>query len=248
MLTESPNFKISIHEVFADLDRIYYFLILRITISIHEVFADLDDISKRLWTYHVDFNPRGLRRPRLASFAAHIVYRLFQSTRSSQTSTLSSSTSGHRQANFNPRGLRRPRRLSITIVRSVSYFNPRGLRKPRHWSDSYGGKPFDFNPRGLRKPRRGGGSVTINEALFQSTRSSQTSTDLFDVFSTTPKISIHEVFANLDATSTPPTFCLKISIHEVFANLDRLPKGYFKYLYDFNPRGLRKPRHSKANH
>ena len=77
---------------------------------------------------------------------------------------------------------------------------------------------------------------------FQSTRSSQTSTDLFDVFSTTPKISIHEVFANLDATSTPPTFCLKISIHEVFANLDRLPKGYFKYLYDFNPRGLRKPR------
>ena len=176
MLTESPNFKISIHEVFADLDRIYYFLILRITISIHEVFADLDDISKRLWTYHVDFNPRGLRRPRLASFAAHIVYRIFQSTRSSQTSTLSSSTSGHRQANFNPRGLRRPRRLSITIVRSVSYFNPRGLRKPRHWSDSYGGKPFDFNPRGLRKPRRGGGSVTINEALFQSTRSSQTST------------------------------------------------------------------------
>ena len=56
--------RISIHEVFADLDAFVILLVVRCLISIHEVFADLDQYLTRFYVDVAYFNPRGLRRPR----------------------------------------------------------------------------------------------------------------------------------------------------------------------------------------
>ena len=171
------------------------------TISIHEVFADLDKpslVSSMRLSY---FNLRGLRRPRhdglqwldtLKNISIHEVFADLDWTFSMLKS---------RSPNFNPRGLRRPRQYEY-IHRKVSNmdFNPRGLRRPRQShihqykkhhqfqstrssqtstrfpSDNVGRyiisihevfadldpvlgvtSPYTqyFNPRGLRRPRRG---------------------------------------------------------------------------------------------
>ena len=145
-------------------------------ISIHEVFADLDRLA--------------------SSFI--ISARRFQSTRSSQTSTrnnhkgqrartisihevfadldLTSSGADCRILYFNPRGLRRPRPGKSDPVPHIFDFNPRGLRRPRHRDRSPLTTSTNFNPRGLRRPRQFTGAKKMQFTLFQSTRSSQTST------------------------------------------------------------------------
>ena len=77
-----------------------------------------------------------------------------------------------------------------------------------------------FNPRGLRRPRRSGSGSSFHMFIFQSTRPSQTST------------------TKLKSVFTGET----ISIHEAFADLDASIKGIGESLKDFNPRGLRRPR------
>ena len=59
-----------------------------IEISIHEVFADLDFFPLSFDSSGRNFNPRGLRRPRPQAEPIHTKQPRFQSTRSSQTSTL----------------------------------------------------------------------------------------------------------------------------------------------------------------
>ena len=58
-------------------------------ISIHEVFADLDQLVWDEAMTYLDFNPRGLRRPRRSVTKMLAQITTFQSTRSSQTSTKS---------------------------------------------------------------------------------------------------------------------------------------------------------------
>ena len=145
---------ISIHEVFADLDRWYRGSHGRCRISIHEVFADLDNSARITPSTIFYFNPRGLRRPRHCPDRPDGVHE-----------------------DFNPRGLRRPRRLSINALRNSVNFNPRGLRRPRRrlfqpirradtisihevFADlDPSVRPIaitneNFNPRGLRRPRQ----------------------------------------------------------------------------------------------
>ena len=126
-----------------------------LVISIHEVFADLDTGTTGIWRSNTNFNPRGLRRPRLicrrlpqfpgfisihevfADLDEHalyhsIRYNQFQSTRSSQTST----------------------RMPVQDICPVNYFNPRGLRRPRLSVSAPGhAGNCNFNPRGLCRPR-----------------------------------------------------------------------------------------------
>ena len=78
----------------------------------------------------------------------------------------------------------------------------------------------NFNPRGLRRPRQKRDGVEIALSLFQSTRPSQTSTLRVRLLVPHVHISIHEAFADLDASIT----------------------GIGESLKDFNPRGLRRPR------
>ena len=104
-------YDISIHEVFADLDFLtlptlhlqnnfnprglrrprrkrYWFTVKDCPISIHEVFADLDPRPASIGRQPSNFNPRGLRRPRRYPVKMPLLASKFQSTRSSQTSTL----------------------------------------------------------------------------------------------------------------------------------------------------------------
>ena len=165
-------------------------------------------------------------------------------TRSSQTSTGVIPNSFTYSGDFNPRGLRRPRRSYQYIKTSLG----------------------DFNPRGLRRPRQLQGEFKFLGIEFQSTRSSQTSTQILDRWSGIYPISIHEVFADLDKVQLakerpvsnfnprglrrPRRFTAyvtrtntTISIHEVFADLDLSSVRLSGYnIPDFNPRGLRRPR------
>ena len=112
-------------------------------------------IAPKTRTYNSnDFNPRGLRRPRLPILHTLHPLPLFQSTRPSQTSTIG----------------------SIRREADGIYFNPRGLRRPRRWNAHCMLRRLDFNPRGLRRPRRGITALVRPKAIFQSTRPSQTST------------------------------------------------------------------------
>ena len=194
-------------------------------ISIHEVFADLDVIE--------------------VEKMAHL--HIFQSTRSSQTSTgkhcfqqhfydisihevfadldFLTLPTLHLQNNFNPRGLRRPRRkrywftvkdCPISIHEVFADLDPRPA--------SIGRQPSNFNPRGLRRPRRYPVKMPLLASKFQSTRSSQTST----------------------SSLTSHSLLTMISIHEVFADLDRSWRSGSRNSTDFNPRGLRRPRHSEG--
>ena len=168
-------------------------------ISIHEVFADLDLNGRNRQKPYMNFNPRGLRRPRL--IAPPLAVSL--------------------DCNFNPRGLRRPRRsVRHRIGLIVSDFNPRGLRRPRRLIYFLIKDVINFNPRGLRRPRPSNLVYIFLPFLFQSTRSSQTST-VGNVNQLLPRqISIHEVFADLDALRPRKAIPIIISIHEVFADLD----------------------------
>ena len=235
-------------------------------ISIHEVFADLDGIPTSNNRSDGDFNPRGLRRPRpdvragvvaIEVISIHEVFAdldrpaasapamlsLFQSTRSSQTSTRTRRFPGS------------PPIISIHEVfadldkphymyRSKShYFNPRGLRRPRLYRASTISTPQYFNPRGLRRPRLIQHGVRGRTNRFQSTRSSQTSTVSPTDSVRAIKISIHEVFADLDVVDLLVKLSAHvISIHEVFADLDPGSRKCPSASSDFNPRGLRRPR------
>ncbi len=78
---------------------------------------------------------------------------------------------------------------------------------------------------------------------FQSTRSSQTSTNILAEQPGTRRISIHEVFADLDALLFGDGRLFRsISIHEVFADLDKISFSHRDNQFNFNPRGLRRPR------
>ena len=85
---------------------------------------------------------------------------------------------------------------------------------------------WNFNPRGLRKPRPVRVKPDIAAPRFQSTRSSQTSTQQGQPLSQSLRISIHEVFANLDVKLRHKDDIVAISIHEVFANLDAYTMYY----------------------
>ena len=198
MLTESPNSKISIHEVFADLDLYAGCVRIILLISIHEVFADLDSRGDPQRRCCLHFNPRGLRRPRPAPIAAVQVTFPFQSTRSSQTSTMTAGLCTACIGDFNPRGLRRPRLHGFNLLTIVVDFNPRGLRRPRLKLSTSSPHPRYFNPRGLRRPRLDFYESKGWMVGFQSTRSSQTSTRKMLEYTSTQLISIHEVFADLD--------------------------------------------------
>ena len=124
---------------------------------------------------------------------------------------------------FNLRGLRRPRQYLQRLRAFLFNFNPRGLRRPRLISFFCLCTPHNFNPRGLRRPRPYMSKLDTSEKVFQSTRSSQTSTR-----------------ADLDARANR-----QISIHEVFADLDKRMYDAYHALGDFNPRGLRRPRRGR---
>ena len=156
--------------------RISYF-----RISIHKVFADLDSVTPKQLYLLCNFNPRGLRRPRQTVLGKLYAAFLFQSTRSSQTSTISSKTPGvpfqfqstrsSQTSTLHPAATGRPLPISIHEV-FADLDSPMCLKYPRL---TY------FNPRGLRRPRRrprGGREPGIS-------------------------ISIHEVFADLDSGETP---------------------------------------------
>ena len=146
----------------------------------------------------MDFNPRGLRRPRRVIAGLVGSKYAFQSTRPSQTST-------------NPfYGQIFPLRISIhEAFADLDLLSPLLLIAG-----------IDFNPRGLRRPRRRWFKSTSRYSLFQSTRPSQTSTQLGG-----GKYAAH-----------------RISIHEAFADLDRQEAHNSIPVFDFNPRGLRRPR------
>ena len=196
--------------------RISYF-----RISIHKVFADLDSVTPKQLYLLCNFNPRGLRRPRQTVLGKLYAAFLFQSTRSSQTSTISSKTPGvpfqfqstrsSQTSTLHPAATGRPLPISIhevfadldsylssaCVLRIISIHEVFADldRFPRTLRGCFP----DFNPRGLRRPRRrprGGREPGIS-------------------------ISIHEVFADLDSGETP-------NMLEVT---------------HFNPRGLRRPRH-----
>ena len=84
--------------------------------------------------------------------------------------------------------------------------------------------------------------------VFQSTRSSQTSTQAAPAPLIVLQISIHEVFADLDATAVHSSFSRSISIHEVFADLDWTFSMLKSRSPNFNPRGLRRPRQYEYIH
>ena len=138
-----------------------------LVISIHEVFADLDTGTTGIWRSNTNFNPRGLRRPRLicrrlpqfpgfisihevfADLDEHalyhsIRYNQFQSTRSSQTST------------WPPGSVPHDFQISIHEVfadlDSILAARPETRR--------------DFNPRGLRRPRLSSIYSTISDKIF----------------------------------------------------------------------------------
>ncbi len=170
-------------------------------ISIHEVFADLDLNGRNRQKPYMNFNPRGLRRPRL--IAPPLAVSL--------------------DCNFNPRGLRRPRRsVRHRIGLIVSDFNPRGLRRPRRLIYFLITDVINFNPRGLRRPRPSNLVYIFLPFLFQSTRSSQTSThsDLgnspYNLFQST-RSSQTSTYVYTNTANK-----VHISIHEVFADLDYL--------------------------
>ena len=121
-----------------------------------------------------------------------------------------------------------------------------------------------FNPRGLRRPRRSGSGSSFHMFIFQSTRPSQTSTTKLKSVFTGETISIHEAFADLDAAhcvfrgwgyrfqSTRPSqtstqIALSVCGSMLFqstrpsqtsTNLNLLDG----FRWNFNPRGLRRPR------
>ena len=79
---------ISIHEVFADLDDDRGCNYYSLPISIHEVFADLDVVDRRVIVrYDLFQSTRSSQTSTIVTCRARL-YVVFQSTRSSQTSTL----------------------------------------------------------------------------------------------------------------------------------------------------------------
>ena len=80
--------QISIHEVFADLDRSLSAIETTNSISIHEVFADLDYISTMGWKKTRKFqSTRSSQTSTVGRYWYRNMIMTFQSTRSSQTST-----------------------------------------------------------------------------------------------------------------------------------------------------------------
>ena len=150
---------------------------------------------------------------------------------------------------FNPRGLRRPRpditdyvdfgrEISIheafadldlfASVRKITFSLFQSTR-PSQTSTVflifYNLSYMYFNPRGLRRPRQLVTHIFKDFVRFQSTRPSQTSTFCFCI----------------------PYHCRSISIHEAFADLDMSSAFSGTNTYDFNPRGLRRPRQQKCS-
>ena len=80
--------QISIHEVFADLDRISAPGLYRLGISIHEVFADLDRFSQVRSTWTKRFQSTRSSQTSTVATTNFAPKSVFQSTRSSQTSTV----------------------------------------------------------------------------------------------------------------------------------------------------------------
>ena len=123
-----------------------------------------------------NFNPRGLRRPRLVTPFLDKVGLYISIHEAFADLDMAACITSWTPTNFNPRGLRRPRR-DIKIFWSIwSNFNPRGLRRPRRWFHTVAintnhisiheafadldsiprlcnALPNHFNPRGLRRPR-----------------------------------------------------------------------------------------------
>ena len=148
-----------------------------VKISIHEVFADLDGFFVRNAWYQdtfqstrssqtstsrglvtdvvgADFNPRGLRRPRR-----------------------NNACSSHCSYNFNPRGLRRPRPRQVYALKPFQlYFNPRGLRRPRRSSSVITQPAYRFQSTRSSQTSTPVIISPVSTSIFQSTRSSQTST------------------------------------------------------------------------
>ena len=218
--------------------RISYF-----RISIHKVFADLDSVTPKQLYLLCNFNPRGLRRPRQTVLGKLYAAFLFQSTRSSQTSTISSKTPGvpfqfqstrsSQTSTLHPAATGRPLPISIHEVFAdldspmclkyprLTYFNPRGLRRPRLISFFCLCTPHNFNPRGLRRPRLRRDAQYAGGHTFQSTRSSQTST--------LTGMCYWRIWTNFNPRGLrrPRRYLpvqagtvKQISIHEVFADLD----------------------------
>ena len=268
----SGIYPISIHEVFADLDKVQlakerpvsnfnprglrrprrftaYVTRTNTTISIHEVFADLDLSSVRLSGYNIpDFNPRGLRRPRRLRIPFLWMRRKFQSTRSSQTSTaygegelycidisihevFADLDRGYSQFFYILRGFQSTRSSQTSTSKgnmqqeiTILFQSTRSSQTSTALPADDGPGCNDFNPRGLRRPRLQVSKFLLDLVLFQSTRSSQTST----------------------SSLTSHSLLTMISIHEVFADLDRSWRSGSRNSTDFNPRGLRRPRHSEG--
>ena len=182
-------------------------------------------IAPKTRTYNSnDFNPRGLRRPRLPILHTLHPLPLFQSTRPSQTSTIGSIRREADGIYFNPRGLRRPRRWNAHCMLRRLDFNPRGLRRPRPNSVVILIYSSNFNPRGLRRPRRGITALVRPKAIFQSTRPSQTST---------PNSAGDIRPFRFQSTRPSQTSTL-------------LASGSPSSNFYFNPRGLRRPRPGEA--
>ncbi len=169
----------------------------------------------------VNFNPRGLRRPRRGSHYSAGICRLFQSTRSSQTSTQVLWNLRDPASHFNPRGLRRPRPKLNIATSWLDDFNPRGLRRPRPISSS--------SKTALE-------SISIHEVFADLDIKSLINS--LSVIS----ISIHEVFADLDKLSILRSIrCSHFNPRGL-----RRPRRPGLWMVSrrpyFNPRGLRRPR------
>ena len=109
--TSCSQSSISIHKALAGLDYDLPLVFLKDWISIHKALAGLDMAMAGWKTDDM----------------------LFQSTRPSRASTISSYTLVGLTLNFNPQGPRGPRPYCVIIRCWGPYFNPQGPRGPRQW-------------------------------------------------------------------------------------------------------------------
>ena len=240
--------------------RISYF-----RISIHKVFADLDSVTPKQLYLLCNFNPRGLRRPRQTVLGKLYAAFLFQSTRSSQTSTISSKTPGvpfqfqstrsSQTSTLHPAATGRPLPISIHEVFAdldspmclkyprLTYFNPRGLRRPRLISFFCLCTPHNFNPRGLRRPRPFSSNSTRMFSRFQSTRSSQTSTKTARR-SRTGNINFNPRGLRRPRLRRDAQYAGGHTFQSTRSSQTSTLTGmcYWRIWTNFNPRGLRRPR------